>query len=204
MGHVRQMGHVDASADQAFALSIDAKRIPEWNSSVSETKDVSGPLDKVGASYVAILKLGGSRLESRWEVSKVEKPRLLEFTGSAPGGGRATAITRIEPTPGGRGSDDRSRIRAPWWVRRRDGRQALRRTSDRARRQALSREFQGDLRSRGRRSCLRAIGSWVGVGDEQLAVDAPEQDIRVPAGSLARESMKPGGFAGLRCADFGT
>jgi uncharacterized membrane protein len=101
MGHVRQMGHVDASADQAFALSIDAKRIPEWNSSVSETKDVSGPLDKVGASYVAILKLGGRRLESRWEVSKVEKPRLLEFTGSAPGGGRATAITRIESVAGG-------------------------------------------------------------------------------------------------------
>ena len=36
MGHVRQMGHVDISPDRAFALTMDAKRDPEWNSSVVE------------------------------------------------------------------------------------------------------------------------------------------------------------------------
>jgi uncharacterized membrane protein len=101
MGHVRQSGHIDASPDAAFALAIDASRIPEWNSSVSEVRDVSGMLDHAGASYVAILKLGGRPLESRWEVSKVEKGKLIEFTASAPGGGRATAVTRVEATGGG-------------------------------------------------------------------------------------------------------
>ena len=101
MGHILQTGHVDASPDRAFALALDAARIPEWNSSVIEVKEVSGSLDQVGSSYVSVLKLGGRRLEGRWEVSRVEAPRLLEFTGSAPGGGRATATNRFESAGGG-------------------------------------------------------------------------------------------------------
>ena len=101
MGHVLQSGHIDAPPEKAFAMAIDATRIAEWNTSVVETKDITGSLDRVGASYVAILKLGGRRLEGRWEVSKVEKPRLLEITGTAPGGGRATATNRFEPAGAG-------------------------------------------------------------------------------------------------------
>src|SRR5688572_28001920 len=101
MGHVRQTCHIDASPDKAFPLAIDAERIPEWNSSVVEVKDISGSLDQVGGSYVSVLKLGGRPLESRWDVSRVETPRLLEFTGTAPGGGRATATSRFESAGGG-------------------------------------------------------------------------------------------------------
>lgn len=101
MGHVRQMGHVEAPPERAFALTIDATRDPEWNSSVVEVRDVTGLLDTVGASYTAVLKLGGRRLETRWEVTKVEKPRLLEFAGSAPGGGHAASTTTFEPASGG-------------------------------------------------------------------------------------------------------
>jgi uncharacterized membrane protein len=101
MGHVRQTGHIDASPDKAFALAIDAARIPEWNSSVVEVKEINGSLDQVGSSYVSVLKLGGRPLESRWEVSRVESPGALEFTGTAPGGGRATAKNRFESAGGG-------------------------------------------------------------------------------------------------------
>jgi uncharacterized membrane protein len=101
MGHVQQTGHIDAPPDKAFALAIDATRIPEWNSSVVEVKDITGSLDQVGASYVSVLRLGGRRLESRFEVSRAEQPRLLEFTGTAPGGGQATATNRFEPAGGG-------------------------------------------------------------------------------------------------------
>jgi uncharacterized membrane protein len=101
MGHVLQTGHIDASPDRAFALALDAARIPEWNSSVIEVKEITGSLDQVGSSYVSVLKLGGRRLEGRWEVSRVETPRVLEFTGTAPGGGRATTKNRFEPAGGG-------------------------------------------------------------------------------------------------------
>jgi Polyketide cyclase / dehydrase and lipid transport len=101
MGHVRQMGHVDVSPDRAFALTIDPTREPEWNNSIVEVKDVSGKLDTVGASYVAIMKLGGRRLETRWEVSKVEKAKSLEQTATSDQGGHATATTTFEPAAGG-------------------------------------------------------------------------------------------------------
>jgi uncharacterized protein YndB with AHSA1/START domain len=101
MGHVRQTGHIDTSPDKAFAIAIDAARIPEWNSSVVQVKDISGSMDQVGSSYVSVLKLGGRPLEGRWEVSRVEAPRLLELTGTAPGGGRATATNRFESAGGG-------------------------------------------------------------------------------------------------------
>ena len=101
MGHVLQTGHIDAPPEKAFAVAIDAARIPEWNASVSEVRDITGSLDQLGSNYVSVLKLGGRLLEGRWEVSRVESPRLLEFTGTAPGGGRATATNRFEAVGAG-------------------------------------------------------------------------------------------------------
>ena len=97
MGHVRLTSHIEVPPETAFALAIDAKRVPEWNTTVVEVKDVSGPLDHVGASYTEILKIAGRRLEGRWKVSRVERPGLLEFTGTAPGGGKSTIVNRFEP-----------------------------------------------------------------------------------------------------------
>lgn len=103
MGHVRHSGHVDAPPDMVFAFGVDAKRAPEWNGSVVEVRDVTGPLDTVGAAYTAILKLGGRQLETRWEVRKVDKPTLLELTASSAKGGNATSTTTFEPA--GKGTD---------------------------------------------------------------------------------------------------
>ncbi len=101
MGHVRTMSHVDVAPDQAFEFGAKAERLPEWSASLVEVKDVSGPADRVGASYTAVMKLGGRKLEGRWAVTRVEKPRLVELNGTAPGGGTATLITRYAPAAGG-------------------------------------------------------------------------------------------------------
>jgi uncharacterized membrane protein len=101
MGHVRHTGHVDTSPDDAFALGVDVSRGPEWNNSLVAVRDVTGQLDTLGASYVAILKLGGRQLETRWEVTGVEKPKLLELRASAPQGGTAISTTHFEPADGG-------------------------------------------------------------------------------------------------------
>lgn len=93
--------HVDAPPDRVFELGAHAERIPEWNASITEVKDVTGPLDHLGAAYTAIMKIAGRRLEARWEVARIEKPSYTELRGSAPGGGRATMITRSEPAGGG-------------------------------------------------------------------------------------------------------
>jgi uncharacterized protein YndB with AHSA1/START domain len=101
MGSIRQTSHIDVPPEKVFALAIDAKRVAEWNASVIATKDVTGSLDQVGASYTAVLKIGGRHLESRWQVSRVEQPGLLEITGTAPGGGRVTALNRFESAGSG-------------------------------------------------------------------------------------------------------
>ena len=64
MGHVLQSGHIDAPPEKAFAIAIDAARIPEWNASVSEVRDITGSLDQLGSNYVSVLKLGGRLLEA--------------------------------------------------------------------------------------------------------------------------------------------
>jgi uncharacterized membrane protein len=95
------MIHIDAPPDAAYAFLIDAARIPEWNSSVVEVTDVQGPLDTVGGSYTAILKLGGRQLETRWETTKVEGRRLAEFVASSAAGGSATSTSTLEAAHGG-------------------------------------------------------------------------------------------------------
>ena len=58
MGHVRHMGHIDAPPDRVFALTIDASRDPEWNSSVVEVKGVTGLVKQRG---IAVLR-GAAKL----------------------------------------------------------------------------------------------------------------------------------------------
>src|SRR5688500_9908907 len=101
MGRVLQTGHVEAPPEKAFALAIDVARTPAWNSSSIEATDITGPLSQVCSIYVSVLRLASRRLECRWEVSRVERPRLLEFTGTAPGGGKATAKNRFESADAG-------------------------------------------------------------------------------------------------------
>ena len=101
MGEVHTTWHLAVSPEQAFAFGAKAERLPEWDTSMVEVKDVSGPLDTVGAGYTGVMKLGGRRLEGRWEVTRVDRPGLLELKGVTPGGGEAKPVIRYAPGPGG-------------------------------------------------------------------------------------------------------
>jgi uncharacterized membrane protein len=94
MGKVNYTHRVDAPPDRVFELGLKAERIPEWFQSIVEVKDISGPLDRVGSAYTALMKIAGQPLEVRWEVVRVEKPTYSELKGTAPGGGRATYIAK--------------------------------------------------------------------------------------------------------------
>jgi coenzyme Q-binding protein COQ10 len=90
MGHVHTTTQVDGPTEAAFEFGVNPERVAEWFAMVVEVKDVSGPLDTVGAGYTAVMKIAGRKLDARWEVARVEKPRLLELKGATPGGGTAT------------------------------------------------------------------------------------------------------------------
>lgn len=101
MAHVREKIHVDAPVEVCWDIGSDPNRITEWQEGVLEVKDVTGKLDRVGAGYTGVLRIAGRKIESRWEVSRVDKPRMVELTGSAPGGGMAKSTLLLEPAGGG-------------------------------------------------------------------------------------------------------
>ena len=101
MGHVHTTIHLDVAPEEAFGLEVDVGRMTEYHTSIVEVKDVHGPLDIVGGSYAAVMKIAGRMYEGRWEVTRVEKPRVLEMAGTVPGGGTATLIHHFAAAAGG-------------------------------------------------------------------------------------------------------
>lgn len=96
MGHVREQFHIDAAIEAVWDLAVDVQRFVEWRSGLVEVKDATGKLDRVGASYSPVLRFAGRKLDGHFEVTRVEKPNLLEEKGTSPGGGKATATLKLE------------------------------------------------------------------------------------------------------------
>ena len=101
MGHIHHEYHIDAPPEVAWAVGRDPDRMPEWNTTTVSVKDVSGPLDRQGATYTTVSKIVGRPLEVQWQVEQVEPGRMAEVTASAPRGGSAHVIIRYEPDGSG-------------------------------------------------------------------------------------------------------
>ncbi len=100
MPQVRDEVRVNAPIDRVWALATDTNRIPEWQTTAVEVRDVTGRLDQVGARYTSVSKLVGRPIQGQWEVTQAEPQRLLEVTGTAPGGGRAVVRTTFAAADG--------------------------------------------------------------------------------------------------------
>ena len=101
MGHVHHEYHIDAPPPAVWALGRDPHRMPEWNTTTVSVKDVSGPLDRQGATYTTVSKIVGRPLEVQWRVEQADPGRLVEATGSTPQGGSAHLVVRYEPDGSG-------------------------------------------------------------------------------------------------------
>ncbi len=101
MGHVRETIHIDAPPDLVWAIGADASRFPEWETNAIESKGTSEKLDHVGAKYTSVGRIAGRRLEGTFEVTKVDKPRMIHLTGTSKGGGGGTATIHLDPTATG-------------------------------------------------------------------------------------------------------
>lgn len=97
MGHARNVVHIDAPAEVAWEVGRDANRTPEWNTTVVEVKNATGPLDQVGAEYTATSKIVGRTLETRWRVEEVDPGRRAVYSATAPGGGNVRLVVSYEP-----------------------------------------------------------------------------------------------------------
>lgn len=89
MGRVRESIDIDAPLEVCWALNADAARLTEWNKSILEVRDVSGPLDQVGTTYTGVVKAMGRKFDGRNEVIAVEPMKSIETAGSGVGGAKA-------------------------------------------------------------------------------------------------------------------
>jgi uncharacterized protein YndB with AHSA1/START domain len=88
--------HVAASPEQVFALWTNLDRMREWVGGVTRVTDVSGPIDRVGTTYV--VRFG--RMTSPTEVIEVDRPRRFATRfGNRLLRGRSSAT--FEPDAGG-------------------------------------------------------------------------------------------------------
>lgn len=97
MGHVHETIEINAPMETVWALAADARRLPEWQGNVVEVKGISGAMDEVGTKYTSVGRLLGRQLEATFEITKVDKPHLLENKGTIPGGGHGSGSFHLEP-----------------------------------------------------------------------------------------------------------
>jgi uncharacterized protein YndB with AHSA1/START domain len=71
MAHYTFSTHVAAPPDHVFALWTNLERMGEWVGGVTGVTDISGPIDRVGTTY--IVRFGPVR--SPTEIIDVERPR---------------------------------------------------------------------------------------------------------------------------------
>lgn len=96
MPKVHETLEISAPPERIWEVVRQHERIPEWQVSVLEVKDVTGPLDQPGSGYTVVQRLAGRTIEGRWEVAEAERPRRLVLNGSAPGGGKAILTSTFE------------------------------------------------------------------------------------------------------------
>lgn len=101
MGHLSIRSHIDAPIDHVWDTAVDCSRLVDWNVSHIEVRDCEGRLDQLGARYSAVSRVLGRNITGEWETTRVERPTLIETTGSTSGGGHLVATTTMQVANGG-------------------------------------------------------------------------------------------------------
>lgn len=101
MGHLSGSLELNAPPEVVWEFLSDASLRPQWEVGVVQVEDVSGPLDVLGSTWVEVRRLNGITMRQHFTVSRVEKMKLLEFTGTSAGGGHTVIRESIAPTEGG-------------------------------------------------------------------------------------------------------
>ena len=78
MNRIHQEIRIEAPIEHVWAFLCDVTRWHDWDPR-TEYSDVSGPLDRVGTTFVGTMRLMGFEMKETMTVDEVEKPRLLHM-----------------------------------------------------------------------------------------------------------------------------
>lgn len=83
---------IDAPPEDVYAVVMDPHRLGEWVSIHDRLLEGDrGELDR-GDELVQRLKVAGQRFTVRWQVTKDDRPRHVEWKGGGPFGARARVV----------------------------------------------------------------------------------------------------------------
>jgi carbon monoxide dehydrogenase subunit G len=86
---VRESIDLPAAPEEVFDLLMDVDRLGDWVTAHRAIVDEPpGPLS-VGSSFTQKLRLAGVSFKVGWEVTRLDRPRLVEWRGKGPGGSDA-------------------------------------------------------------------------------------------------------------------
>ena len=93
MNHMHQEVRIEAPVEHVWAFYCDTSHWEDWMPR-AKYSDRSGPVDKVGTTYVATMRLMGFEMKTTYKVVEVEPLRLIhEHTDTGP----MDNIMRFEP-----------------------------------------------------------------------------------------------------------
>lgn len=98
MAKVEEVNTIHAPIEEVFAALTDPRRAMEWNPSILEVRDISGPLQE-GTTWRQTAVLAGKRAQLDCRVSAYQPPHrgVIEVTG----GQQGRVWTQCEPVEGG-------------------------------------------------------------------------------------------------------
>lgn len=101
MAHHRSTVFIAAPPEAVWEVLTRAERRPEWEAAITEVRDVSGPMDEVGARWVEVREERGKSSPAQMEVTRVDRPHLIEWTGPLPAGGTLVFRVTLDARDGG-------------------------------------------------------------------------------------------------------
>jgi len=92
---------VSASREDVFEALTDLDLLPVWSTITVETHGTPRKPIEEGDTFEQTLRVLGRNLESRWEVTELQRPQRVAYSSEAPGGGMLRMVQTVEQADGG-------------------------------------------------------------------------------------------------------
>ena len=110
---VEESIELPAAPEAVFDVLLDVDRLGDWvTTHRSSVEEPDGRLEE-GSTFGQKLRVGGVSFTVRWEVTRLERPRLVEWRGEGPGGSDALVRYALSGNGGGSRFDYTNEFRLP-------------------------------------------------------------------------------------------